>query len=490
MTPTQTAGISGFGMYVPSHRVKLDHWCQWYGQSSEKIQAVVGRSFRMRGPRENVYTMAATAVLRLIEQYDVDPARIRFLALGTESSTDNSAGSVVIKGMLNEILPDYGRNPIGRHCEVPEFKHACLGGIYGIKNAARFLACEPEDTAAIVVSSDVAEYARGSSGEPTQGAGAVAVLLEKKPSILSLHLPWSGTASDYRIVDFRKPMSRVHSEAQRANGQIRDFPVFNGKYSTTCYLDATLKALDDLFRRRGVSAGHYLRDLAAVFMHRPYRKMPESGLAMGYLLALARGDEQDQQSLAELASEAQVSAEEVIKEVTSSPDVRLMVDDRRLMDEAFPKANTLLKALRTHHEFTNLMDKLSFGANTMMDIGNLYTAALPAWMAAGLEQAAHDGTDLAGREILLMGYGSGDAAEAIPASLVPGWEEAAKKIDLARTLEGGLNLAQQEYEDLHDFGLGENLPEPAHAVFFLDRIGDSTEGTFIDQGIEYYSFQS
>ena len=31
--------------------------------------------------------MAANACLRLIERYEVDPAKVRYLALGTESST-------------------------------------------------------------------------------------------------------------------------------------------------------------------------------------------------------------------------------------------------------------------------------------------------------------------------------------------------------------------------------------------------------------------
>jgi len=43
--------------------------------------------------------MAANATLRLIERYGVDPARVRYLALGTESSTDNSAGAIIVKGM-------------------------------------------------------------------------------------------------------------------------------------------------------------------------------------------------------------------------------------------------------------------------------------------------------------------------------------------------------------------------------------------------------
>ena len=114
--------------------------------------------------------MAATAVMRLIDQYDIDPRRVGFLGLGTESSTDNSAGAVIVKGMLDEGLKAKGLPPIARYCEVPEVKHACLGGIYALKHGLRYLALEDEDRCAIVVSADIAEYARGSSGEAYPGS--------------------------------------------------------------------------------------------------------------------------------------------------------------------------------------------------------------------------------------------------------------------------------------------------------------------------------
>ena len=92
----KTIGISGLAAYVPPYRVWLEDWCDWTGSHWPKIREVVGRSFRMRGPNHSVYTMAATSVMRLIDQYDVDPTRIKFLGLGTESSTDNSAGAIII----------------------------------------------------------------------------------------------------------------------------------------------------------------------------------------------------------------------------------------------------------------------------------------------------------------------------------------------------------------------------------------------------------
>ncbi|HEY5655045.1 MAG TPA: hypothetical protein VIS04_04345, partial [Woeseiaceae bacterium] len=153
---SKSIGISGLAAYVPPYRVWLEDWCDWTDSDWRKIQEVVGRSFRVRGPEQSVYTMAATAVLRLINQYDVDPRRIKFLGLGTESSTDNSAGAIIVKGMVDLALKALGKPAIARSCEVPEFKHACLGGVYGMKAAIRHLAYDGGGSQAIVVCADIA----------------------------------------------------------------------------------------------------------------------------------------------------------------------------------------------------------------------------------------------------------------------------------------------------------------------------------------------
>ena len=41
--------------------------------------------------------------------------------------------------------------------------------------------------------------------------------------------------------------------------------------------------------KRGLVAADYLRSLQSVFMHRPYRRMPETGWAISYLFALGNG---------------------------------------------------------------------------------------------------------------------------------------------------------------------------------------------------------
>ena len=485
----KSIGISGLAAYVPPYRVWLEDWCDWTGNQWPKIREVVGRSFRVRGPNHSVYTMAANAVLRLIEQYEVDPARVKFLGFGTESSTDNSAGAIVIKGMVDEALSARGMPPISRSCEVPEFKHACLGGVYGMKGAIRHLALDGAGSQAIVVCADIAEYARGSSGEPTQGAGAVAMLLEEDPKLAVVDLVESGSASDYRIMDFRKPMLRFCGQDRTESHQVQDFPVFNGKYSTTCYVDETLHALHDMYVKRNLEPSRYLRSLRTVFMHRPYRRMPETGWAVSYLFALGQGDADDRAELASYCYEAGIDVDDMLTEMLSKPDVTSLASPERLQHEAYPLTMAALRAFRASRHFRKeILDKLSLGSDTMLDLGNLYTAALPAWMAAGFEQALEETSFSAGEEVLTLGYGSGDAAEVIPFFMADGWREATAKIGFGDAMKFAVDLSREQYEALHDGRRVSGLDYVPNNEFVIDRVGGHEDRQFSDLGIEYYKF--
>ena len=485
----KSIGISGLAAYLPPYRVWLEDWCDWTGNHWPKIREVVGRSFRVRGPNHSVYTMAATAVIRLIRQYDIDPDRVKFLGLGTESSTDNSAGAIIVKGMVDRALEAQGKPPISRSCEVPEFKHACLGGVYGMKGALRQLALDGAGTQSIVVCADIAEYARGSSGEPTQGAGAVAMLLEENPTLAEVDLIQSGSASDYRIMDFRKPMLRFCGQDRSESHQVQDFPVFNGKYSTTCYIDETIHALNDMYEKRGLVAADYLRSLQTVFMHRPYRRMPETGWSISYLFALGNGNAEDRAELTSYCYEAGVDPEALLREMVSNPEVAALAHPDRMSYEAYPLTMAVFRIFRASRKYrTEILDKLALGSDMMLDLGNLYTAALPAWMAAGFEQAVDENRELAGEEILTLGYGSGDAAEVIPLVVSDQWRTATKSIGFARSMEFSIDLTQQQYECLHDGRRVSGLDYVARDEFVIDKVGRTDQRHFKDLGIEYYRY--
>ena len=486
---TRPIGISGLAAYIPPYRVWLEDWCDWTDNHWPKIREVVGRSFRVRGPQQSVYTMAANAVLRLIDQYDVDPTRVKFLGLGTESSTDNSAGAIIVKGMVDEALAKRGKPPISRSCEVPEFKHACLGGVYGMKGAIRHLALDGAGSQAIVVCADIAEYARGSSGEPTQGAGAVAMLLEEDPQLAVVDLVGSGSASDYRIMDFRKPMMRFCGQDRSESHHVQDFPVFNGKYSTTCYVDETLQALNDMYEKRKLEPSLYLRSLRSVFMHRPYRRMPETGWAVSYLFALGHGSAEDRAELASYCEKAGIDADALVAEMGRKTEVSRLATPEQHNYEAYPLTMAAMRAFRAAPEYgQEILGKLRLGSDRMLDLGNLYTAALPAWMAAGFEQALEENSFEAGEEVLTLGYGSGDAAEVIPFFIAEGWREATRKIGFAAAMESAIDLGFEQYVALHDGRRVTGLEYQPSNEFIIENVGSADERHFSDLGIEYYKY--
>jgi hydroxymethylglutaryl-CoA synthase len=149
----------------------------------------------------------------------------------------------------------------------------------------------------------------------------------------------------------------------------------------------------------------------------------------------------------------------------------------------------VLKVFRQSEAFqTNIHGKMELGTEWMREVGNLYTGALPAWLAAGLSDACHRGIDLAGRELLTIGYGSGNAADAIPLQVVPGWEEAARRIKLEEALQPAIDISADQYLALRDGVEPAGLKVAPAGEFVIERIGSQAGHAFQDAGVEYYRF--
>ena len=482
-------GISGITTYVPSYRVDLENWCAWTGGNWNKIKTVVGHSFRLPGANENMYTMAANAVLKLIKNYNIDPREVGFLGLGTETSTDNAAGAIIVKGIVNQGLKALGLPLLARDCEVPEYKQACLGGVYAMKGAIRYLAVDGSGKKAITVCSDIAKYERNTAGEPTQGAGAVALLIEEDAKLLEVDLSSTGRASDYRILDFRKPFSRFMGQKEKQLGQVNDFPVLNGQYSTVCYIDEVLAALKDFARKKNDTLASYIQKLSNVFLHRPYAQMAETGWLMCNLYALSQGTEEDKAILEEYCEKSSVSYEDVIKELSGDHDFLELVEQKRLNNMVYSKTQRVIRMISRNEELYNQMfDPLSLGWDMMKEVGNVYTSSLFMWIASACETAARDNLDLTDKDILTVGYGSGDAAEIIPMTFMPTWKDASEKIGFENAFETYTDLNEEQYQYLHS---GEGIHNERIITkhdFFIKDIGVSEEKSFNDKGIEYYDF--
>jgi hydroxymethylglutaryl-CoA synthase len=246
-----------------------------------------------------------------------------------------------------------------------------------------------------------------------------------------------------------------------------------------------------MYARRKLKPADYLRDVSHVFMHRPFRRMPETGWGMAWLHALASGSAANHAVLADYCKAAEVDTGDMISEITSLPDVAGLATSGCIDDDVFPLSNKVLRALRKLPDFKSCVsDKMSLGSEPMMDLGNIYSGALPAWLAAGFAEAAERGENLSNQEMLLVAYGSGDAAEAIPLKVVSGWEVAAAKIQFAQALENTIDLTEPQYLALRDRADTDDLGFSASNECIVTHVGHSKGTGFQDVGIEYYRYIS
>jgi len=148
-----------------------------------------------------------------------------------------------------------GLSPFTRAIEV---KEACYGGTAAIAIAKNHVASNPESSV-LVITSDLAKYGIGATGESTQGAGSCAMLIKKDPSILILNDDNVYQTRD--IMDFWRP-------------NYSDFPHVDGHFSTKQYLDCLETTWNEYSKKFNKS----LDNFEAICFHLPFPKIGLKGL--------------------------------------------------------------------------------------------------------------------------------------------------------------------------------------------------------------------
>ncbi|SEC55744.1 hydroxymethylglutaryl-CoA synthase [Paramicrobacterium humi] len=191
---------------------------------------------------EDIVTMAARAATPILERHGVDG--IRTVVFATESGIDQSkAAGVFLHGVLG--LPHEVR--------VVELKEACYSATAAIQFALGIVARRPEERV-LVIASDNARYELDSSGEATQGAAAVAMLISASPAVLEIE-PVSGLWTD-DVMDFWRPNDRSTA-------------LVDGRYSVAVYLDSLEGAWKDYQSQGGAAYESFAR----VCYHQPFTRM-------------------------------------------------------------------------------------------------------------------------------------------------------------------------------------------------------------------------
>jgi len=248
-----TAGISSISVYVPPLYLSHDDLADARGVPRDKFKIGLGNhNMAIVPPWDDTVTMAANAAEMAIEAAGIDKDDIGLLIVSTETGVDQSKPvSSFIHGLLG----------VGPRTRVYEIKHACYGGTVAIMNAINWVKSQHHHgKKALVITSDIAKYGLESAGEPTQGAGAVALVLSDKTEFIHF-LPELNAFYSKDVYDFWRP-----------NGC--PTPIVDGKYSIECYLEALDFCTKDLQENLVRMTGKKLLDFVDYFLyHMPFTKM-------------------------------------------------------------------------------------------------------------------------------------------------------------------------------------------------------------------------
>ena len=243
-------GIDAIGIAVPHAYLALADLAEARGVPASKYVEGLGvRRMAVAAPWEDPVALAANAARRLFTSSGADPGQVGLCVVGTETAVDHSKP---IAAWLHRLvgLPQRARSY--------EAKHACFGGTAGLLTAIDWIASgSARGRTALVVCTDIARYAVRSAGEPTQGAGAVALLVSARPRLLTLEPGVSGSYT-CEVNDFWRPL---HSKEA----------VVDGHHSVACYLDALAGAYGAW--KEASAAADVHGELARRVYHVPYGKM-------------------------------------------------------------------------------------------------------------------------------------------------------------------------------------------------------------------------
>lgn len=241
-------GIDKIGFATANYVLKLENLAEARNIDPEKLsKGLLLKEISVAPVTEDIVTMGASAAASILT--NEDKQAIDMVIVASESGIDQSkASAVFIHGLL-------GIQPFARSFEM---KEACYSATAALDYAKLHVEKHP-DSKVLVIASDIAKYGIGTPGEPTQGAGSIAMLITSHPRILAFNE--DNVAQTRDIMDFWRP-------------NYSTTPFVNGMYSTQQYLDSLKTTWAEYQKRNQVS----LKDFAAVCFHLPYPKLALKGM--------------------------------------------------------------------------------------------------------------------------------------------------------------------------------------------------------------------
>ena len=438
-------GIEAACFHVPSLYLEIKDLAEKRNIEPAKLEKGLGLH-KMAFPdlHEDAATFAAEALLKLIKDYRLNPKEISRIYLGTESALDAAKPTATYTMQMVEAVleKDFGARCF-KNCDVVDMTFACVGAVDALQNCLDFCRANPGKKA-VVIASDYAKYELESSGEYTQGGGAVALLLSDNPQLLEIENVY-GVATE-SVFDFFKPRrvalkSDLNSSTEFMPDKIEIFtdePVFDGHYSNQCYQDRIREAYEHYKDQTGIEKPY--KDWRYLIFHLPYAFHGKRVFTELYSLEnqLPFGTPEEQKTVAK--------SEEYLS-------------------------------------FINR--KIEPSQRASSEVGNMYTASVFMALLSAMQVSYDNHEDLEGQKIGFLAYGSGSKAKVFAGKVGQSWRNVVEKWNIFENLKNRTSINFETYEKLHRKQL-ESSVNLHYQGFGLIRIETENPASV---GARYYDYR-
>ncbi|EAZ94856.1 Hydroxymethylglutaryl-CoA synthase [Flavobacteria bacterium BAL38] len=444
-------GIDAIQFDIPKIYLPISVLAQQRNIEAEKLTKGLGlQKMSFLDVYQDVITLGANAVVKLIEQENLNLSEIAKIYVGTESGVDSS--KPVASYILNLIEQKFGANSL-QNCDVVDLTFACIGAVDAMQSCVDFVRLNPSKKA-IVIATDNAKYDLNSTGEYTQGAGAIAMLITSNPKILAFSKETG--ISTQGVFDFFKPKQTIEKKAITKNNSNENWfdileneitiskeqPVFDGQYSNTCYINRITGAYENFKKERNQN-DIIFNNWDLIFMHLPYCF-------------------QGRRTFIEIFAK----------------------ENQELVNNQNGETNKdKIKALSKSTEYLDLVNSKIYPSEIASgNVGNIYTGSIFLGLLSALYYSAQENNDLNNKKTGFIAYGSGSKSKVFEAEIQSEWKNTILKTKLFEALEQRTEISFETYEKLHKKELKSAVLEPKNE-FVLDYIEKENP---VLKGARYY----
>ena len=423
-------GIDAIDFYVPPIGLKISDLAIARNIEPAKLEKGLGlKSMALMDVDEDAASMAANALYKLIANNNIDPKSVGRIYLGTESALDAAKPTATYAvGMVEEKLAKQHGLRCFKNCDVVDMTFACVGAVDALENCIDWIKSNSERKA-IVIASDVAKYELASTGEYTQGAGAVAMLISSNPSIISFNETF-GISMEH-VGDFFKPRRLLRNKDLNGDIDIQKItstnkavlelfyeePVFDGQYSNECYAKRIKEGMEHFKDQKNTN---FLNDWDKLVFHLPYAFQGRRMMLDIWI--------------------------DWMKENGKLGDIEKEVGKEDHNDIKTWKKSVSKSSLYK----TFVKEKIADGEVASGEIGNMYTASIFMSLISHLYLSCENNQELEGKRFGFISYGSGSKSKVFEGTIQNNWVSKTKHLSLFDNLSNRTFIDFETYEKLHN----------------------------------------